>query len=690
MSFRHHPRVLWRFALATTVVVLAVAAVAAPGIAAAGPGPPSLRSGQPAGLSPGGTAVSLTFDDGLASQARLRPTFAAHHVHGTFYVNTHKVDTHGAGLMTWPMIHGLVHDGTDVGGHTLDHVDLASRTVPTATKWREVCADRARLVQQGLNPVSFAYPYAEITPQAERIVRGCGYLSGRSGGSLSASGPVYTETVPPRDPMAVWALGETYDGPIALHALQAAVNAAADHGGGWLPLIFHAVCYQGTADYRSCMAGYRPVDSRVVDAFLGWLARQKGRGIRVLDMAEVMGGGRPSPAVTVTRPAPDTVVTGRGAIAGLRASGTAAPTGSAVSVSVYRGSYAAGPPSAVLTARNRNGSWTTSPARGLPRGVYTLQASQTRAGVPGHSVPSTVRLGTATPAPNVAIHGPATGALVNLASPVISGSAGIAPGDVGSVRVNVFPGTSAVFARHRSLTARVGPDGNWSVPAGTLPDGVYTTQAEQPGISGASGWSAPVTFTVHSSTAVRSGSPDRLAQGVSGKTVMVTGSGFTAQSNVTFSGVGITGQLISLQNPMSMRVSVSVAPGATLGRRDLLVVNPGQPDATCHGCLSVSAGPRPTTVAPGTLRQGALSRVEIHGSGFAPGAQVTAGGGGVTTTVVATTRTTITLQVAVAGNATPAPRDLKVTNPDGGTGTSVGGLLILPVPEANPASGSGP
>jgi hypothetical protein len=557
-----------------------------------------------------------------------------------------------------------------------------------------VCADRERLVEEGLNPVSFAYPYAEITPQAERIVRGCGYLSARSGGSLSPQGPNYAETVPPRDPMAYWALGETYDGPITLRALKAAVNGAADHGGGWLPLIFHAVCYPGAAQYRFCMAGYRPVDAGVVSAFLDWAARQRSRGIRVLDAAEVMGGGRPAPAVRVTDPAADSVVadSGPGVVpnGGLRVSGTAARAGGPVTVSLYRGSTASGLPTAVLTARVRDGRWTTSPARGLPRGVYTLRASQTRAGVPGHSVPSTVRVGTATPAPKVAIHGPATGALVNLASPVISGSAGIAPGDVGSVRVNVFPGTSAVFARHRSLTARVGPDGSWSVPAGTLPDGVYTTQAEQPGVGGASGWSAPVTFSVHSSTAVRAGSPDRLAQGVAAQTVMVTGSGFTAQSNVAFSGVGITGRLISLESPMTMRVSVSVAPGATLGRRDLLVVNPGQPDATCRGCLSVSAGPRPTTVAPGTLRQGALRRVEIHGSGFAPGAQVTAGGGGVTATVVGTTRTTITLQVAVAGNATPAPRDLKVTNPDGGTGTSVGGLLILPVPEANPASGSGP
>jgi hypothetical protein len=181
-----------------------------------------------------------------------------------------------------------------------------------------------------------------------------------------------------------------------------------------------------------------------------------------------------------------------------------------------------------------------------------------------------------------------------------------------------------------------------------------------------------------------------MAQGVAAKTVTVTGSGFTAQSNVAFSGFGVTGQLIAVDSPMSMRVSVSVAPGATPGRRDLLVVNPGQPDATCAGCFNVLAGPRPSTVAPGTLHQGALSRVVVHGAGFAPGAQVTVGGGGVTATVIGTTRTTITLQVAVADNAVPAPRDLTVTNPDGGTGTSVGGLLILPVAEVNPASGSGP
>ena len=39
--------------------------------------------------------------------------------------------------------------------------------------------------------------------------------------------------------------------------MEDSVNAVVAHGGGWLPMVFHQVCYPGADDYSTCMNGYR-------------------------------------------------------------------------------------------------------------------------------------------------------------------------------------------------------------------------------------------------------------------------------------------------------------------------------------------------------------------------------------------------------------------------------------------------
>jgi hypothetical protein len=77
-----------------------------------------------------------------------------------------------------------------------------------------------------------------------------------------------------------------------LQSLEDAVNAAALHGGGWVQLVFHEVCYMADPSYASCMDSYRPVDDATMSAFLDWLQSGAPAGVRVRDVAEVVAGHR--------------------------------------------------------------------------------------------------------------------------------------------------------------------------------------------------------------------------------------------------------------------------------------------------------------------------------------------------------------------------------------------------------------
>jgi peptidoglycan/xylan/chitin deacetylase (PgdA/CDA1 family) len=246
-----------------------------------------MRAPAPPPLPQRTTDVSLTFDDGLQSSYGMRSILADHSAHATFYIPSGFIDGHGAGLMTWTQISDLAADGNDIGGHTIDHPNLTRGTYDSVH--HQICDDRARLMHQGFKPVSFAYPFGAFDARAESIVRACGYQTGRTAGGVSAGGPIYAETEPPQDPYASLSLGTTYNGPITLQSLEDAVIAAAQHGGGWLQLVFHEVCYQDDPSFVSCMESYRPVNDATMRAFLDWLQDGAPAGVRVRDVAEVMG-----------------------------------------------------------------------------------------------------------------------------------------------------------------------------------------------------------------------------------------------------------------------------------------------------------------------------------------------------------------------------------------------------------------
>lgn len=236
-----------------------------------------------AAAGPVTTVISIQFDDGRG-QSAARAILKKHHMHATFFVNTGYTGT-GDGYFTWRQLRELATDGNEIAGHTLTHRDLV--TLSPAEQAREICIDRRQLIQHGLRPVDFAYPFGSYDATSERIVEHCGYQSGRAAWGLWGSGCEQT----PRDcPYSVdpahiadrWAI-PTADAPIDLTYLihlQADVTNAEQHGGGWVQIFWHRLCNDDCDEYSW--------DPALLDQFLTWLESRRSHGTVVMTTQQVL------------------------------------------------------------------------------------------------------------------------------------------------------------------------------------------------------------------------------------------------------------------------------------------------------------------------------------------------------------------------------------------------------------------
>jgi hypothetical protein len=164
-----------------------------------------------------------------------------------------------------------------------------------------------------------------------------------------------------------------------------------------------------------------------------------------------------------------------------------------VTLSIYSGSAVEGTPVQVVGALPSAGSWSSGPVTTLADGTYTAQATQTNPALEtGASLPVTFTVDTV--APVVSLNPVASS--INDPSPSFGGDAGVAAGDSGVVKVNVYEGSTVSGSPVRSLEV-VSVGGVWSAgPVASLSDGVYTVQAEESDAAGNIGFSSPSTFTV--------------------------------------------------------------------------------------------------------------------------------------------------------------------------------------------------
>lgn len=262
-------------------------------------------SPDPLVLQPGATVVSLTFDDGRASDALAAGMMNTHGLAGTFFLNSGNIGK--PGYLSLSDVDRMATSGHEIGGHTVTHRDLEKLSGDEVR--REICDDRATLVDWGFPVRSFAYPFASATPELESVVAGCGYNSARSLGELRTNRlpegvpPELScqlcdsaETVPPSDPMYTKAPAQVRSDWTISDLQQQVTDAQAV--GGWLQLTFHGICPGDCSDITTSGPEF--------EDFLAWLETQQAQGtVLVRTVGDVIGGPvQPSTAGPVAPPAP--------------------------------------------------------------------------------------------------------------------------------------------------------------------------------------------------------------------------------------------------------------------------------------------------------------------------------------------------------------------------------------------------
>ena len=164
-----------------------------------------------------------------------------------------------------------------------------------------------------------------------------------------------------------------------------------------------------------------------------------------------------------------------------------------VTLKIYSGEGLSGGLVQTVHVTPSGATWSTNLTQALNDGTYTAQAEQSdEAGNTTKSAASTFTVDTVAPAVSLT----PVASLTNNPKPSFSGGAGVAPGDIASVTLNIYSGESVSVMPLRTFT--VTPTGStWSESiAEGLPDGTYTVQAEQSDTAGNVGKSARSIFTV--------------------------------------------------------------------------------------------------------------------------------------------------------------------------------------------------
>ncbi|MBN9212627.1 MAG: hypothetical protein BGO45_08140 [Microbacterium sp. 71-36] len=258
--------------LRLAVAALALAALPVAGLVAVAPSPAQAATR---------TVVSLTFDDANADQLSALPALKANGMKATFYVPSGFIGA--AGHMTRADLTSLASAGHEIGGHTVNHPDLAQVSVDEAK--RQICTDRKNLTSWGFTVRSFAYPFASSTLDVEKAAAACGYNSARLLGDIRSRfgcpDCAYAESTKPADPFALKALDQV-DATWTLDDLKAGVTNAEKNGGGWVQYTFHDICADACSDLA--------ITPTMFSQFLSWLKTRQAAGTVVKTIGSVIGG----------------------------------------------------------------------------------------------------------------------------------------------------------------------------------------------------------------------------------------------------------------------------------------------------------------------------------------------------------------------------------------------------------------
>jgi peptidoglycan/xylan/chitin deacetylase (PgdA/CDA1 family) len=248
------------------------------------------------------TILTFTFDDAndslLVAAAILEgndSTPPEDSYRGTFFIITGQLRRPGdaAGHFTPADVAALAAGGHEIGGHSLNHLDLTALAASDPYELRrQICNDRRALQAIGVEPIGFAYPKS-LDDGAHEAVAACGYRYARDAGGLvlhTQSG-LHAESVPPLDPLEIRALpsidaaappGDPRRDSAHAAVLEAWIESVRDSGGGWLPITIHHM-RESCGDLHYCM------ETGELQALVDWL-RTEPPGIAVRTMDQVMLG----------------------------------------------------------------------------------------------------------------------------------------------------------------------------------------------------------------------------------------------------------------------------------------------------------------------------------------------------------------------------------------------------------------
>ncbi|HET9676684.1 MAG TPA: Ig-like domain-containing protein, partial [Solirubrobacterales bacterium] len=226
------------------------------------------------------TTVSLTFDDSRADQMQAGEILAEHGMAATFFVISGRIGA--SGYMGVSDLETLATAGNEIADHTVNHLNL--QNVNREEAERQVCNARVQLEAWGFHVTDFAYPQGGTNPELEEIVENCNLNSARIVSDLvspgACSGCPYANAIPPEDPYKI-KTPDSIKATTSLAELKGLVLQAQEHGGGWVPLVFHHVCDE-------CDAA--SIDPETFSAFLDWLGEESGNGVSVKTVHQVIGG----------------------------------------------------------------------------------------------------------------------------------------------------------------------------------------------------------------------------------------------------------------------------------------------------------------------------------------------------------------------------------------------------------------
>ena len=139
--------------------------------------------------------VVITFDDGFANQMQAFELLQKHNMKATFYILNGGEESKwciGAGrqyglpvqppggcgdaYLSWDQVRMLDRAGMTIGGHTLDHENLAG--LPPEQQRRQIVDSKVQIEQELGHPIyHFAYPYGAYNDTTIELVKEAGYNS---------------------------------------------------------------------------------------------------------------------------------------------------------------------------------------------------------------------------------------------------------------------------------------------------------------------------------------------------------------------------------------------------------------------------------------------------------------------------------------------------------------------------------